>query len=323
MLGVRFDVKPSGTSRAHHPIPYAQHVAPHYRPPRNPIVLCHGLFGYDKMGPDALPCLQLHYWRGIKDALCRLGADVYVARVSGSNTIAKRAGELHQALASVLAGQEVNFIAHSMGGLDVRHLVTHLRPKEYRVRSLTTVSTPHRGSPFMDWCRDNLHLARVGTTGTMGAVAATASVKAKVAHALAPAVTNAARQMRPMLRMVSSLLDYPAYANLTTSYLTQSFNPSTPNRPDMLYFSYGAKAPSLSMLHVLRIPWEVVDAREGDNDGLVSVTSAHWGNYLGTLDADHWELNNCWRWMQTRKRANFDVMELYMSIATRLHQEGL
>ena len=49
-------------------------------------------------------------------------------------------------------GRGVNFLAHSMGGLDCRHLISHIKPTDYVPLSLTTVSTPHRGSPFMDWC---------------------------------------------------------------------------------------------------------------------------------------------------------------------------
>ena len=49
-------------------------------------------------------------------------------------------------------GRGVNFLAHSMGGLDCRHLITHVKPQDYTPLSLTTIGTPHRGSPFMDWC---------------------------------------------------------------------------------------------------------------------------------------------------------------------------
>ena len=58
-------------------------------------------------------------------------------------------------------GRGVNFLAHSMGGLDCRHLISRIKPTDYVPLSLTTVSTPHRGSPFMDWCevsRDVRHV---------------------------------------------------------------------------------------------------------------------------------------------------------------------
>lgn len=60
------------------------------------------------------------------------------------------------------SGREINLIGHSMGGLDGRFLITHLKPKNFKVRSLTTIATPHRGSTFADYMlediigRDNL-----------------------------------------------------------------------------------------------------------------------------------------------------------------------
>jgi hypothetical protein len=50
-------------------------------------------------------------------------------------------------------------MAYSMGGLDCRHLITHLKPVEYAPLLLTTIAMPHRGSPFMDWCK--VHFAPV------------------------------------------------------------------------------------------------------------------------------------------------------------------
>lgn len=40
-----------------------------------------GLFGFDKMGPENMPSLQIHYWNGIHKALTKLGAKVVVAGV--------------------------------------------------------------------------------------------------------------------------------------------------------------------------------------------------------------------------------------------------
>ena len=55
------------------------------------------------------------------------------------------------------------------GGLDVRHLISSLKPqarsespnkhfpnKSYYPKSLISIATPHRGSPFMDWCMANI-----------------------------------------------------------------------------------------------------------------------------------------------------------------------
>lgn len=158
------------------------------RPPRYPVVLCHGalgcshelerpltcllgLYGFDVRGPSSFPKLQMHYWNNVLQILRkRVGAEVIVTAVPGyvllhqaspgprltgsssTGSITSRAEDLDRALRDKAYGRAVNFMAHSMGGLDCRHLITHLKPTEYTPLSLTTVSTPHRGSPFMDWC---------------------------------------------------------------------------------------------------------------------------------------------------------------------------
>lgn len=128
--------------------------------PRHPIVLCHGLYGFDVRGPFF--GLEIHYWAQALDILRKkLGVDVLVHGVPATGSIKERAESLHQFLLSDEAGvrgKKLNFIGHSMGGLDVRHLLTHIRPKpqEYQPVSLTSISTPHRGSPFMDWCNANI-----------------------------------------------------------------------------------------------------------------------------------------------------------------------
>jgi triacylglycerol lipase len=50
--------------------------------------------------------------------------------------------------------EPVNIVAHSMGGLDARYLITHLGMAD-RVRSLTTIATPHRGTYLVDWFLTN------------------------------------------------------------------------------------------------------------------------------------------------------------------------
>lgn len=101
------------------------------------------------------------------------------------------------------------------------------------------------------------------------------------------------------------LLDSPAYANLTPSFLRDVFNPSTPNREDVRYFSIAARTDKIPIWHPLWLPKLVLDGAEAQrvaqgcaappewrgNDGLVSIDSARWGEFLGTFDAcDHWEM---------------------------------
>lgn len=132
----------------------------HIKAPRNPIVLCHGLYGFDVRGP--FWGLEIHYWATVLDILRKkVGAEVIVCGVPGTGAIADRAHALHKYLISPEAGvrgKQLNFIGHSMGGLDARYLISVIKPapEEYTPVSLTTLSTPHRGSPFMDWCNANV-----------------------------------------------------------------------------------------------------------------------------------------------------------------------
>ena len=96
----------------------------------------------------------MHYWSSILGILRKtVGAEVIVTAVPATGSIASRAEQLDRFLQIKAFGRGINFMAHSMGGLDCRYLITHLKPADYTPLSLTTIATPHRGSPFMDWCQ--------------------------------------------------------------------------------------------------------------------------------------------------------------------------
>ena len=83
-----------------------------------------------------------------------------------------------------------------------------------------------------------------------------------------------------------------AFEQLTNKYMTESFNPRTPDSPDVRYFSYGAQL-NPHLTSVFRKSHNIVMAEEGPNDGLVSVQSSQWGEYKGTLDnVSHLDLIN-------------------------------
>jgi len=140
-----------------------------------------------------------------------------------------------------------------------------------------------------------------------------------------PSVDEAASQpgyVNALLNRLIPYFDTPAYANLTTTYCNQVFNPNTPDDPRVAYFSYGGAVPQIPLWAPLGLPWEVIHAREGDNDGLVSTKSARWGHYVETVEADHWDMNNRWRLKIGYDQRPFDAIELYMSLATRLYNHG-
>ncbi|CAG8507253.1 593_t:CDS:2 [Cetraspora pellucida] len=387
-------------------------VRPNYRAPRLPIVLCHGLFGFDKLGPSSIPYLQIHYWGGIEGALQKLGAKVIVTKVPRTGCIKSRAQALHHTLESILSGNNVNLLAHSMGGLDCRCLIANIpTEKKYVVRTLTTIATPHRGSPFMDWCRDNIGVGEISQSFEEAAKVVDDAIKrmavktrdqqnrnnqkpsileSKVQEqslrlpsqaenivnqkdpfpagqprstivsakmdktdniqpkafnkksfnipisfnlpnlnfnlslpsinlsSLYPISQTTYTILHPITRALIQAFDTPAYSNLTTDYCVNYFNKNTPNDPSVAYYSYGADT-NVPIWSPLYFPYQIIKEKEGPNDGLVSVKSAQWGKYVGTVKCDHWDLTDKWR---IKISSNFDPVEFYLNVATFLAAEG-
>jgi triacylglycerol lipase len=57
--------------------------------------------------------------------------------------------------------------------------------------------------------------------------------------------------------------------------------------PGVKYFSYGGEVPASRLSPLLRRGWNILKSVQGPNDGMVAVSSARWGEYLGTIQADH------------------------------------
>ena len=80
--------------------------------PKHPVVLAHGLLGFDELrlaGPY-LPGVQ--YWRGIREALNAQGIEVITATVPASASIEARAEELARDIEIGARGRDVNIIAY-------------------------------------------------------------------------------------------------------------------------------------------------------------------------------------------------------------------
>jgi triacylglycerol lipase len=216
---------------------------------RHPVVLAHGLMGFDEL---ELRGRRHAYFRGIPEALRELGCEVHLVRVPPLGSVAARAEALAHAVRS-LDAKRVNIIAHSMGGLDARYAISRLGLAE-RVGSLTTLGTPHRGTPLAD----------VGTS-----VLGDALGIRRVAQALA--------------------LSTEGFYALTTARMA-AFNAEVPDARGVDYSCLiGAFEARERTLHPLLLPSYLYLARcAGANDGLVPAESQRWGEVLATVQADHW-----------------------------------
>ncbi|KAL5604241.1 hypothetical protein BROUX41_002221 [Berkeleyomyces rouxiae] len=276
-----------------------------YAAPKHTIVLAHGLFGFAQLDlghdlglrPGLLP--PIHYWHGIVDALTARNVRVVTTSVPPSSSIQHRANHLARQIAALCPREPVSIIAHSMGGLDARCMLSSLRPGPAAgvdVRALVTIATPHRGSHFADYV-----------------------------HA-APLLPLP--RLHGVLRRVG--LGTEAFAQLTTAYMRDTFNPLTQDVQGVRYFSYGATTPKPSVLSPFWLTHRIVRRKEGPNDGLVSVESSRWGSYKGTLiNVSHLDLIN-WTNVFTRTARymagipeGFNAIAFYLAIADMLAKEGL
>lgn len=85
-----------------------------YRSPKNPVIFCHGLMGFDsvKLGGGIVP-LQISHWKGIKEVLEANGVDVLFARVPAISSPVERAEVLTKIITEKYKGRSVHLIGKS------------------------------------------------------------------------------------------------------------------------------------------------------------------------------------------------------------------
>jgi len=267
-----------------------------YATPKHPIVLAHGLLGFDELRLAGKLLPGVHYWRGITEAMRANGIEVITASVPASASIEERALKLSQDIATKANGKSVNIIAHSMGGLDARYMISRLQPENVEVLSLTTVASPHRGSAFADFM-----LEEIGPT-----------------------------YLPKVYKFINNFgVSTGAFSQLSRKYMLEEFNPATPDDEGVRYFSYGAMFEP-GFWSAFKQTHGIVERIEGANDGLVSVESAKWGTYKGTLvgvshlDVINW--TNRLKWIASRlagTERKFNAIAFYLDIADMLAKEGL
>jgi len=106
-----------------------------------PIVLVHGMFGFDSI-------IGVDYWYGVAEDLRKNGADVYTSQVPAlESTIARGEVLLSQVESIAAVHGKVNLVGQSHGGPTARY-VARVRPD--LVASVTSVGSPHKGSAVAD-----------------------------------------------------------------------------------------------------------------------------------------------------------------------------
>ena len=248
---------------------------------RSPIVLVHGLLGVNRIQVGDWTLAS--YFGQIPQLLTAAGNRVLLPQLSLTGGVADRAGQLKQFLDEQMPGEPVHLIAHSMGGLDSRYLISRLDMAS-RVLSLTTIGTPHRGSPFADW-----------------------------------SVSKLERFVKPILDWFG--IPQQAFYDLTTTKC-RTFNDLVGDAPSVRYFSVAGRHEGDWWSPEWQLPHQIVLQTEGPNDGVVSVTSATYGETIDIWEGDHLSLIN-WPGLAALARGHiFDRTTDYTALVRRLADAG-
>jgi triacylglycerol lipase len=222
------------------------------------------------------------YFPGIPKTLRDAGNRVLTARLSPTAGIAERAEQLKTLIDRESPHEPVHILGHSMGGLDARYMISRLGMAQ-RVHSLTTLGTPHRGSAIADW-----------------------------------GVRRFRSLACPLFDFVG--LSYQAFLDLTVARCRR-FNADVPDAPAVRYYSVAGRVRPERMAWHWQFPSRLLNRLEGENDGVVSTSSARWGEELEVWDGDHMSLVN---WPQPKASGEpvSDCLPRYASLVRRLADEG-
>jgi len=259
-----------------------------------PIVLVHGILGFDQITLGGARVAE--YFRLIPEALRHAGHIVPLPpHLNPAGSVAERAQDLKNYLQShgEVAGRKIHLVAHSMGGLDSRYMISKLGMTG-QVLSLTTIGTPHHGSPIADI----------------------------VVKGSNPVVNKFVEHLGVDIKGVFDL----------TSDACRKFNESIADAPGVRYFSTGGQFEPHRVMGVpqgfLGLTHEIIAKTEKDNDGLVSVASATMGRAgwqaLEPWSANHYRLIN---WGEDivptpLELIDHSIVQKYLGLADRLRNLG-
>ena len=292
-----------------------------------PILLAHGIAPFDVffkrfrksfgvfIAPEAARWFDdvigddLHYFRRIRSALEGEGFQAYETEVSFAADVGRRAQDLRKEVQKIMEGgsyEQVNIIAHSMGGLDARHLIL-MDGMEGKVASLVTIGTPHFGTSFADWgLRDR----------------------------------EAGEEIIALLKLAN--VDFAGFRDLTTESC-RTFNQRAESREaanPVVYITYAAAQERDQVFMPLQLSWGIIQERDGRNDGLVPFSSQRWQAELKgavlvkrveqremPVAGDHLNELGWWPpWVQSplgQEGYERTIREMYVAIARDLQRRNL
>ncbi|WP_339447858.1 esterase/lipase family protein [Pseudomonas sp. EA_5y_Pfl2_R50] len=282
---------------------------------RYPILLVHGLFGFERIG-------RFELFHDVKQALRDVGNRVFVPQLSATHDNEVRGQQLLMQIDRVLAGtgaSKVNVIGHSQGALACRYAAA-LAPE--KVASVTSVSGPNHGSEVADLLRKAL---------------VPGQIPERTAHEIATQFAN-------FLTLLSGRRTLPQNAVAALGALTREgvsqFNRTYPQGLPTTWGGQGAEvvdgvryyswsgvlpaAPTENLLEfnpvhrVCRVLSRHFTVEAGQNDGFVGRYSSHLGSVIRSdYPFDHMDS------LRRTHGPSIDPIELYVEQALRLRAADL
>jgi triacylglycerol lipase len=280
-----------------------------------PIILAHGLGGTADNGFNDAIAL----------ALQADGFQVFKTTVPAVDGVAVRGQALNQQVDSILqrTGQpRVHIIAHSMGGLDARYVISAMNRGD-AVASLTTISTPHAGSALAD-----VALGLTGVLGTRTEALQTFADLLGVAQGqdinLDAALNDLAEANAPafdqLTQNVNATVKYQAYAGVSVVPGFGNANPNINTACPQMVMGNGTRDTLRPML-VLTAPTVAHNLQLRPHDGVVTVQSANFpasygplAQFRGCIPADHLDETSG----ATEPQTGFDGTQFYRNVAAEL-----
>ena len=232
----------------------------------------------------------------------------------------RRVAEQVDEVLAETGAQKVNIIAHSMGGVDSRYLISTLGYGD-RVASLTTISSPHRGSGIADIA---LNLTPRAADGAMNAlleaVGRTFSEEADEAN-LRAALEGIAEKNMPAFNEANpddERVYYQSWAGI--SAVTGFANGDAAEHCEQKLLLHDGTYDHMDALLWAMVPF-VAGVSVDPNDGMSTVASAKWGEFQGCIPADHLDevgqLDG-----EPDLDTGFDHIRFYRNIAYDLAERG-
>jgi triacylglycerol lipase len=277
--------------------------------------------------PDDLPIVLVHGFLGSENDFARVAEDLalagylaFQAQVPSMNTPEIRAGYLADRVDEVLrmtGSPKVHLIAHSMGGLDARVLISGLGYGD-RVATLTTVATPHRGTNVAD------RVFELQGAASETIIEAFARIYGRTVDDVDQDPDfRAALTSMSKARAIDFNRDYrddPQVRYQSWAGISDPFGNG--NDQDLAECTRIEGDPLRDTLDVLLYPLAAFAAESLldplPNDGLVPVSSARWGVFRGCILADHADEIGLFLDRGADPRTGFDHLAFYRGIAAEL-----